>query len=262
MAGISYADPDGATDASDGVVADVIFASDPPTESTKPLFILTHGTFFLALPLPAEYGERAWRVAIGVPNGTPPHAPSTEYLQGLLDAYGPAVIPQSALKRETPLTIARTIWSARFRTDSAVSSTPFARLGNGMGGAITLIGDAAHKHPPNGGQGLNLGLRDAIFLAPVLADHSRQMAKETADRAKADKLLQAWADIRHQRALKVIRLAKEGHKFSTWKDERVWYLGIIPVNWVRVRNFMLWLMEVTGYANRIPPWQLSGLKNP
>ena len=37
---------------------------------------------------------------------------------------------------------------------------------------IALIGEAAHRIPPIGAQGLNLGLRDAAAIAEVAADHS------------------------------------------------------------------------------------------
>ncbi len=73
--------------------------------------------------------------------GVPPHSPSTEYLQGVVDAYGPGRIPQSAMPNLVPLKIEKTIWSTRFRTHSAISSTPFARLSN-AGGVVILVGDA------------------------------------------------------------------------------------------------------------------------
>ncbi|MFE5330291.1 rifampin monooxygenase [Embleya sp. NPDC056575] len=46
-------------------------------------------------------------------------------------------------------------------------------------GRVLLAGDAAHIHPPTGGQGLNLGVQDAVNLGWKLAAHIRGWAPET-----------------------------------------------------------------------------------
>jgi rifampicin monooxygenase len=46
-------------------------------------------------------------------------------------------------------------------------------------GRVLLAGDAAHIHPPTGGQGLNLGLQDAVNLGWKLAATVRGRAPET-----------------------------------------------------------------------------------
>ncbi|MEV0779278.1 rifampin monooxygenase [Streptomyces sp. NPDC050428] len=46
-------------------------------------------------------------------------------------------------------------------------------------GRVLLAGDAAHIHPPTGGQGLNLGVQDAFNLGWKLAAHLRGWAPET-----------------------------------------------------------------------------------
>jgi hypothetical protein len=46
-------------------------------------------------------------------------------------------------------------------------------------GRVLLAGDAAHIHPPTGGQGLNLGVQDAINLGWKLAAQIRGWAPET-----------------------------------------------------------------------------------
>ncbi|WP_053352409.1 FAD-dependent oxidoreductase [Leucobacter musarum] len=51
---------------------------------------------------------------------------------------------------------------------SRMVSGPWAQHGAGSGYVIA-IGDAAHEVSPIGGQGMNLGLLDAVTLAPVLA---------------------------------------------------------------------------------------------
>lgn len=271
-AGISYTDPDGENskkeDLHQAVVADITFASPPPIGPTEILFVLSNGNIFILLPLPpsAYNGEKVWRMAIGIPVGNPPRAPPQDYLQGLIDAYGPGTIPASALENKEPLRIEKTVWSSRFRTESAVASTHFTRMkgASGQGGVVVLVGDAAHKHPPAGGQGMNLGLRDAVFLGPVLSAHLRAgtQTASPAGTATLDAPLQKWADVRHERALTVVRMVKNIMSTAAYKDEITWHYGFIPVNWVRVRNFLLWVGDVTGRAKNTIPWRLSGLLNP
>ena len=228
---------------------------------------LQSGNFFLCLPLPSSSyaGTAVRRIAFGVPVGTPPHAPPKEYLQQFFDAYGMGAIPLSKLGVDAPIKIDEVVWSARFQMHSALASTHFTRLhsadGKTTGGVVCLVGDAAHKHPPAGGQGMNLGIRDAVFLGPVLAQHLKSAeGMSVSDAQKLDGPLLAWAKVRHGRALKVIRTAKDAISRASIKDETVWYLGFIPVNWLKVRNFFMWVMISTGIMARVMPWQLSGLK--
>ena len=46
-------------------------------------------------------------------------------------------------------------------------------------GRVLVAGDAAHIHPPIGGQGLNLGVQDAFNLGWKLAGQIRGWAPET-----------------------------------------------------------------------------------
>ena len=104
---------------------------------------------------------------------------------------------------------------------------------------------------------MNLGLRDAVSLGPVLAEHIKQ-GQHTGAR---DARLRQWADSRHAQALNVIGLAKRMLAWAGMKNEISFYYGIIPVNWFRIRNLELWLGDVTGYIGRKMPWALSGLLN-
>jgi len=54
------------------------------------------------------------------------------------------------------------IWGSRFRIHHRVADTYRA-------GRLLLSGDAAHVHSPAGGQGMNLGIQDAVALADALA---------------------------------------------------------------------------------------------
>lgn len=66
---------------------------------------------------------------------------------------------------------------------SRMVSGPWAQRGAGSGYVIA-IGDAAHEVSPIGGQGMNLGLLDAVTLAPVLARlHARAHADDAHELA-------------------------------------------------------------------------------
>ena len=54
------------------------------------------------------------------------------------------------------------VWGSRFRIHHRVADTYRA-------GRLLLAGDAAHVHSPAGGQGMNLGIQDAVALADALA---------------------------------------------------------------------------------------------
>ncbi|OPC77939.1 monooxygenase [Embleya scabrispora] len=63
-------------------------------------------------------------------------------------------------------------------------------------GRVLLAGDAAHIHPPTGGQGLNLGVQDAFNLGWKLAAHVRGWAPDT--------LLDTYQSERHPVAADVL----------------------------------------------------------
>ena len=55
------------------------------------------------------------------------------------------------------------LWGSRFRIHHRVADSYRA------GRDIPLAGDAAHVHSPAGGQGMNLGITDAVALAGALS---------------------------------------------------------------------------------------------
>jgi len=63
---------------------------------------------------------------------------------------------------------------------------------------VLLAGDAAHVHAPAGGQGLNLGVQDAVNLGWKLGQVVREMSPET--------LLDTYHSERHPIAARVLRL--------------------------------------------------------
>ena len=81
-------------------------------------------------------------------------------------------------------------WISRF-TDMARQAAAYRE------GRVLLAGDAAHVHYPAGGQGLNIGVQDAVNLGWKLA----QVVKRTAP----DSLLDTYQAERHPVAARVLR---------------------------------------------------------
>ena len=80
-------------------------------------------------------------------------------------------------------------WISRF-TDMTRQAASY------RAGRVLLAGDAAHVHPPHGGQGLNLGVQDAVNLGWKLA----QVVKDVSP----DSLLDTYHAERHPVAARVL----------------------------------------------------------
>jgi 3-(3-hydroxy-phenyl)propionate hydroxylase len=83
----------------------------------------------------------------------------------------------------------RPVWISRF-TDMARQAATYRK------GRVLLAGDAAHVHNPVGGQGLNIGVQDAVNLGWKLA----QVVKQTSP----DSLLDTYHAERHPIAARVL----------------------------------------------------------
>ena len=83
-------------------------------------------------------------------------------------------------------------WISRF-TDMTRQAVSYRK------GRVLLAGDAAHIHPPQGGQGLNTGVQDAVNLGWKLA----QVVKKTS----SDSLLDTYHAERHPVGARVLRNA-------------------------------------------------------
>ncbi|KAK0210910.1 FAD/NAD-P-binding domain-containing protein [Desarmillaria ectypa] len=214
LAGISYTDPDNAPiedSVAQLVLADVVFS--PRHTSLSDDCLMAHVSpsgVFLTLPLPSYHPDSSsddmvHRIIFNIPAslGAPPSNPSTEYLQDLLNTQGPAHMSSDPAVNQQPIHIAKTVWSSRYRTSSAIAGTFFKPLHNeegSQGGRVVILGDAAHTHSPFGGQGMNLGIRDAVFLAPAL---KKSLSENTDDE------LETWAATRRTRALTTIHMTKQ-----------------------------------------------------
>lgn len=89
---------------------------------------------------------------IVAPVAEAPEEPSAAFVQQILDNR----IGAGAL------TVDEVIWGSRFRIHHRVADAFRA-------GRLLLAGDAAHVHSPAGGQGMNLGIQDAVSLADAVA---------------------------------------------------------------------------------------------
>ncbi len=84
----------------------------------------------------------------------------SELRQALIAVYG------------TDYGLRRANWISRF-TDMSRQAASYRR------GRTLLAGDAAHVHPPQGGQGLNVGVQDAVNLGWKLAQVVKQTSPES-----------------------------------------------------------------------------------
>ncbi len=91
------------------------------------------------------------------------------------------------------------LWGSRFRVHHRVAE----RFREGR---VLLAGDAAHVHSPAGGQGMNLGLRDAIALADALG---------RVYRGAGDVVLDEYAAARRPQAVEVVRMAQRLTRLAT-----------------------------------------------
>ncbi|HEU0167844.1 MAG TPA: FAD-dependent monooxygenase, partial [Chloroflexota bacterium] len=83
-------------------------------------------------------------------------------------------------------------WLSRF-TDTGRQAAAY------RAGRVLLAGDAAHIHPPDGGQGLNIGVQDAVNLGWKLAQVVKGISPEP--------LLDTYQAERHPIAARVLRTA-------------------------------------------------------
>jgi 2-polyprenyl-6-methoxyphenol hydroxylase-like FAD-dependent oxidoreductase len=175
-------------------------------------------------------------------------APPKEYIQDLVNIYGPACITSDLSLNLTPVEIDQVVWSTRFRTHSAIADRTFTHFG----AAVFLVGDATHIYSPMGGQGVILAIRDAIFLSEAVTKHI-QVSAESPD--VGDTILQEIAEARHARALEIIGFTKKPLKFASLKyDPYAWWM---PFSWTSLRDLTLWMFGSFNFVQSKVAWGLS-----
>ncbi|MFD8888884.1 FAD-dependent oxidoreductase [Streptomyces sp. NPDC059566] len=124
---------------------------------------------------------------------------------------GSAALVAEAAARGWTADVRACRWTSTFRTHRRLAARDGRRR-------VLLIGDAAHVCSPIGGQGLNLGLRDAVSLAAVLP-------AATARGGPSYEGLAAWRRARRADALSVLA--------RTDLATRAWTLRSAPARAVR-----------------------------
>jgi 2-polyprenyl-6-methoxyphenol hydroxylase-like FAD-dependent oxidoreductase len=163
-------------------LADVRVEGDLPTDRVL-LFFSKTGMLVVA-PLP----DGSYRLVAEVDES--PEQPDVAYAQQLLNTRGP---------QSTPVNVTEVIWGSRFRIHERVADRYRA-------GRVLLAGDAAHTHSPAGGQGMNLGLRDAVTLGDALS-----VALREGHEAKLDE----YAVRSRAEAVQVVSLAHRLTRLAT-----------------------------------------------
>ena len=152
-----------------------------------------------------------------------PEHPDVAFVQQLLDERGP---------KAHPAIVEDVVWGSRFRVHHRIADSF-------RDNRILLAGDAAHVHSPAGGQGMNLGIEDAVTLGEGL---SRVLAGESED------LLDGYAAASRHNAEGVVSLAGKLTELATASAR------IRPI-----RNRVMRLAgKVPAIRSRLA-WRLSGL---
>lgn len=267
VTGIVAADSDEKHDAKkdsrQGIVADITFTTDLPVRHTEAIFILSTTNFAFVVPIPSSsYNrENVWRMTMAVPVDTPPQSPSTEYLQGLVDGCGLGLIPASALGETWRMRIEKTLWASSFVEDTKIATKQFERM-NGSGGVVVIIGGAAPKIPFTGIQGINLRLRDAIALGPVLATHLSESTHRLSplNDPKLAAPLQAWADRPYERGRTIPQMVTSIMKDDLDRIALAEVENSISNIWTKAKDSVRWLGDAVDRTKRAASGKLTGLK--
>jgi hypothetical protein len=178
------------------VSADVELASASATVPRSATHISTlhrtgGGYWMLLHPLDGDAGRTGgFRVVFGAVGGPRPDraAPVTvdEVARALAAVHGPETV------------LGRLRWGTRF-SDASRLLTAYRH------GRVLFAGDAAHIHPPIGGQGLNLGVQDAVNLgwklAATVAGHAQDGLLDTYHAERHPVAARVLATVRAQGVL-------------------------------------------------------------
>jgi 2-polyprenyl-6-methoxyphenol hydroxylase-like FAD-dependent oxidoreductase len=143
-----------------------------------------------------------WPFAAGGPMALCP-LPNTRLFQLITKAKTTATGVESAVLKVTGHGVQHVAWSSVYQP--AVRMVDCYRVGR-----VLLAGDAAHVHPPAGGQGLNTGIQDAYNLGWKLASVIHGGADSLLDTYEVERLPIAAAVLGLSKRLHQTRSIKRG----------------------------------------------------
>jgi 2-polyprenyl-6-methoxyphenol hydroxylase-like FAD-dependent oxidoreductase len=179
----------GQTNPSDWVLADVKISGYPAPDNEMSIYWHQEGAFVIFPITPGRY-----RVVMDLPGSGAAVAPTPTLaeVQALMDRRGPGGMVASD-----------PFWLSGVRiNERKVSRYRFGR--------VFLAGDAAHAHPPAGGQGLNTGVQDAYNLGWKLAYVARGGPDSLLDTYESERLPVAAAVLGLSKRLHQTRSIKRG----------------------------------------------------
>ncbi|MCG7611046.1 NAD(P)/FAD-dependent oxidoreductase [Mycobacterium sp. CnD-18-1] len=206
----------GGTYAESFVLADVHLSGGVPANEVI-LYFSPAGLVVVA-PLP----DGMYRIVATVDEA--PHNPDAAFVQSLLDERGP---------QTRPAVVEDVVWGSRFRVHHRIAD-------EFRDERVLLAGDAAHVHSPAGGQGMNLGIEDAVVLGEQLS----QVLAAGADEA----LLDACAAARRRTAGSVVAMTSRLTELATASARRR-----------PIRNQVMRMAGKLPAVRRALAWRLSGL---
>ncbi|WP_135453137.1 NAD(P)/FAD-dependent oxidoreductase [Mycobacterium sp. DL99] len=213
QAGIAFS---GGTYGESFALADVRLSGGVPADEVI-LYFSPAGLVVVA-PLP----DAMYRIVATVDEA--PQHPDIPFVQSLLDERGPV---------SRPAVVEEVVWGSRFRVHHRIAD---AFRDN----RILLAGDAAHVHSPAGGQGMNLGIEDAV----VLGEHLSQVLDAGSDEA----LLDDYAATRRHTAGGVVAMTSRLTELATASARRR-----------PIRNRVMRIAGKLPAVRRALAWRLSGL---
>ncbi|BDU18129.1 FAD-dependent monooxygenase [Lysobacter auxotrophicus] len=154
----------------------------PLSRDEVSLFFSGEGTLVVA-----PMSQDRYRVVAQLEGAT--SIPTTDDVQALIDERGPC----------RGVRIHELLWGSRFQVHHRLAATF-------RDGPVLLVGDAAHVHSPAGGQGMNLGIRDAVALSTALGESIR---------VGSDEPLDSYNETRRTAATKVLAMTDRLTRLAT-----------------------------------------------